>query len=44
MTTSPRPALYGAEHIVVPVWEEQGPLALHTVVGPVCETADFLGR
>lgn len=44
MTDLIRPALYGAEHIVVPVWEEQGPLALHTVVGPVCETADFLAK
>lgn len=40
-----RPALYQAHHEIVPV--EQSTDALHlpvNVVGPVCETADVLGR
>ncbi|MBI5883408.1 MAG: diaminopimelate decarboxylase [Elusimicrobia bacterium] len=39
-----RPALYGAEH---PIWRESrrgGGGGLVDVVGPVCETADHLGR
>jgi diaminopimelate decarboxylase len=40
-----RPALYQAEHAIVPVVQRPNP-ALRTVdvVGPVCETGDFLGR
>ncbi len=39
-----RPALYQAEHPIVPVAPRDG--AGHTVdvVGPVCETGDFLGK
>jgi diaminopimelate decarboxylase len=39
-----RPALYQAEHPIVPVATRPG--ATHTVdvVGPVCETGDFLGK
>jgi diaminopimelate decarboxylase len=39
-----RPALYQAEHPIAPVAPRDG--APHTVdvVGPVCETGDFLGR
>jgi len=38
-----RPALYGAHHDILPV--RQGGEALPVdVVGPVCETGDFLGR
>lgn len=39
-----RPALYAARHRVVPAAPRGGPLAPADVVGPVCETADFLAR
>jgi len=40
-----RPALYGSWHDIVPVRElPTGPAAHYDVVGPVCESADFLGR
>lgn len=40
-----RPALYGAEHPIVPVAASAGePERVVDVVGPVCETGDFLGR
>lgn len=43
-----RPALYDAWHDVVPVTRHGGPAAPEAVicdiVGPVCESADFLGR
>lgn len=39
-----RPALYGAKHMIVPLHETQGALSPAQVVGPVCETADVLGR
>lgn len=39
-----RPALYGAEHPIVPVAARPGELSVVDVVGPVCETGDFLGR
>lgn len=41
-----RPALYGAWHEVMPVQEpEKGTAtALYDVVGPVCESADFLAK
>lgn len=38
-----RPALYGAVHRIVPV--QQGAITLQAdVVGPICESADVLGR
>jgi len=37
-----RPALYGAEHEVVPVRRRRGPRVLLDVVGPVCESTDTL--
>jgi diaminopimelate decarboxylase len=37
-----RPALYGAEHEVVPVRRRPGPPVLLDVVGPVCESTDTL--
>lgn len=37
-----RPALYQARHAVEPVVEGDGPRARWDVVGPVCETGDFL--
>jgi diaminopimelate decarboxylase len=39
-----RPALYDAWHDVVPVAPRQGPPRRYEVVGPVCETGDFLAR
>jgi diaminopimelate decarboxylase len=39
-----RPALYGAFHRIEPVVERGRPLARVDVVGPVCETGDFLAR
>jgi diaminopimelate decarboxylase len=41
-----RPALYGAEQAIVPVRASPADAALETyeIVGPVCETGDFLGR
>jgi len=42
-----RPALYGAWQEILPVERESGPgtdAPLFDVVGPVCESADFLGK
>jgi diaminopimelate decarboxylase len=39
-----RPSLYEAHHRVEPVAERAGPLRRVDVVGPVCETGDFLAR
>jgi diaminopimelate decarboxylase len=39
-----RPALYGAWHEVLTVRESAGGEALYDVVGPVCESADFLAK
>jgi diaminopimelate decarboxylase len=39
-----RPALYEAWHDIVPVRNSGGPEAVYDVVGPVCESADFLGK
>jgi len=41
-----RPALYGAEQAIVPVQCPQPDAAVESyeIVGPVCETGDFLGR
>ncbi len=40
-----RPALYDAWHEVKPVFEDTGhPVVVYDVVGPVCETGDFLAR
>ena len=44
MTDLIRPALYSAEHLVVPVEESGEPERLQSVVGPVCESGDFLGK
>ncbi len=38
-----RPALYEAYHAIVPVNERVGPTRRYDVVGPICETGDFLG-
>ncbi len=40
-----RPALYQAWHDIVPlVATPAGPVGRYDIVGPVCESADFLGR
>jgi len=39
-----RPALYEAWHDIVPVVPRNAAQRQYDVVGPVCETADFLGR
>jgi diaminopimelate decarboxylase len=38
-----RPALYDAWHDIVPVRSRSGTPATYDVVGPVCESGDFLG-
>lgn len=44
MTDLMRPALYGAYHYIEPVHLRDGRPIQVDVVGPVCETADTLGR
>ena len=39
-----RPALYDAWHDVLPVTRRDSKTVLYDVVGPVCESADFLAR
>lgn len=39
-----RPALYGAEHAVVPVRSRRGRPTTLDIVGPVCESTDVLAR
>jgi diaminopimelate decarboxylase len=44
MNDLPRPAMYEAFHQIVPVCENPGLGTLYDVVGPVCESGDWLGR
>ncbi|MDP5209629.1 diaminopimelate decarboxylase [Microbulbifer sp. 2205BS26-8] len=44
MNDNLRPALYQAWQDIVPVTPNQGESALWDIVGPVCETGDFLGK
>ncbi len=39
-----RPALYGAWQDIVPLRERAGAVKAYDIVGPVCETGDFLGK
>lgn len=39
-----RPALYGSYHEIWPVDRNSGPMRTADVVGPLCETGDFLAR
>ena len=39
-----RPALYAAEQEIVPAESRPGNALRYDIVGPVCESADFLGR
>jgi diaminopimelate decarboxylase len=46
MNDLPRPAMYQAFHAIVPVNEasQTGAPTLYDVVGPVCESGDWIGR
>ena len=39
-----RPALYDAYHAILPVKENSGTAQRYEIVGPVCESGDFLGH
>ena len=39
-----RPALYGAWQEIVPLQQREGETQRYDLVGPVCETGDFLGK
>ena len=39
-----RPTLYGAYHEIQPVKQTDAPLQMVDVVGPICETGDFMAR
>jgi diaminopimelate decarboxylase len=44
MTELMRPALYEAHHGIVPVKKKDVKACTYDVVGPVCESGDWLGR
>jgi len=44
MNDLPRPAMYQAFHRIVPLAPRQGEAVTYDVVGPVCESGDWLGR
>lgn len=44
MNDLPRPAMYEAYHAVVPVVQRSEPASLMDIVGPVCESGDWLAR
>lgn len=39
-----RPALYDAYHAILPLQKRQLPTQCYEVVGPICETGDFIGH
>lgn len=39
-----RPALYDAYHEILPVSREKNATQTYEIVGPICETGDFIGR
>jgi diaminopimelate decarboxylase len=39
-----RPALYDAYHAILPVQKREATKQLYEVVGPICETGDFIGH
>ena len=39
-----RPALYDAYHQILPVSHEKNATQVYEIVGPICETGDFIGR
>jgi diaminopimelate decarboxylase len=44
MNDLPRPAMYEAFHAIVPVARGAGKAVTYDVVGPVCESGDWIGR
>jgi len=44
MNDLPRPAMYQAYHAIVPLQRQDGAGATYDVVGPVCESGDWIGR
>ena len=44
MNDLPRPAMYQAFHAIEPVARRTGGLETYDVVGPVCESGDWIGR
>ncbi|MDD5056724.1 MAG: diaminopimelate decarboxylase [Sideroxydans sp.] len=39
-----RPALYDAWHAILPLQKRDAAMAQYSVVGPICETGDFIGH
>ncbi|PQA82139.1 diaminopimelate decarboxylase [Limnohabitans sp. TS-CS-82] len=44
MNDLPRPAMYEAFHQIVPLAPRSGDTVMYDVVGPICESGDWLGR
>ncbi len=44
MNDLPRPAMYQAFHQIVPLHSRSAPETVYDVVGPVCESGDWIGR
>jgi diaminopimelate decarboxylase len=44
MNDLPRPAMYQAFHQIVPLAQRGGETTVYDVVGPVCESGDWIGR
>ncbi len=44
MNDLPRPAMYQAFHAIVPVLPRSGAGTTYDVVGPICESGDWIGR
>jgi len=44
MNDLPRPAMYQAYHQIVPVTARSGAPATYDVVGPICESGDWIGH
>ncbi|HSV34672.1 MAG TPA: diaminopimelate decarboxylase [Ramlibacter sp.] len=44
MNDLPRPAMYQAYHAIVPLVRKSEPAQVYDVVGPVCESGDWIGR
>jgi diaminopimelate decarboxylase len=44
MNDLPRPAMYQAFHAIEPLEPRRGAATLYDVVGPVCESGDWIGR
>jgi len=44
MNDLPRPAMYQAYHAIVPLVQSDAPASVWEVVGPVCESGDWIGH